>query len=192
MTREQARGHAPTFAGARPGGRSARVQAAVHAATRELLDTVPREKVTVPAIAQAAGVTPSTIYRRWGDLQELLADVAVELIRPDAGPEDTGAVRSDLVTWLEDYADEMSSELGQRLLRDILASRTDTTAARCCDMVRERIAVMADRAAARGEAFPDVETVVDRLVAPVIYRILFDEPPGPVFCRDLVSGLLDR
>lgn len=37
-----------------------------------------REGLTVPAIAERAGVTPSTIYRRWGNLRELLSDVAVQ------------------------------------------------------------------------------------------------------------------
>ena len=58
--------------GPRPGGRSARVQASVHEAARELLATTARECVTVPAIAERAGVTPSTIYRRWGGLPDLL------------------------------------------------------------------------------------------------------------------------
>ena len=48
----------------RPGGRSARVQAAVHQATRELIEQHGRAALTVPLIAARAGVTPSTIYRR--------------------------------------------------------------------------------------------------------------------------------
>ncbi len=67
----------------RPGGRSARVQASVHAAVRDLLVEMSRAEITVPLIAARAGVTPSTIYRRWGDLQELLADVAWSALRPD-------------------------------------------------------------------------------------------------------------
>ncbi|WP_353622840.1 TetR family transcriptional regulator [Aliirhizobium terrae] len=50
----------------RQGGRSARIQTAVHEATRELLKTTDRSAITVPMIAEKAGVTPSTIYRRWG------------------------------------------------------------------------------------------------------------------------------
>ena len=57
---------------ARPGGRSARVQAAVHGATSALIAEHGRAAVTVPMIAARAGVTPSTIYRRWGELADLL------------------------------------------------------------------------------------------------------------------------
>ena len=52
----------------RIGGRSARIQTAVHAAVRELTAEADRGELTVPMIAARAGVTPSTIYRRWGDL----------------------------------------------------------------------------------------------------------------------------
>jgi len=53
----------------------------VHGAVQELLTTMDRAEVTVPMIAEKAGVTPSTIYRRWGDLADLLADVAVARMR---------------------------------------------------------------------------------------------------------------
>src|SRR4051795_8551720 len=76
---------------ARPGGRSARVQESVHAAVRDLVGEVGRDALTVPMVATRAGVTPSTIYRRWGDLQELLSDVAVERLRPDAPPPTSAA-----------------------------------------------------------------------------------------------------
>src|SRR3954467_3703233 len=104
----------------RPGGRSARVQAAVHQATIELMALHGRAELTVPLIAARAGVTPSTIYRRWGDLGELLADVAVECLRPDGEPLDTGSVAGDLHAWAEQYADEMSSPVGLSMLRDVV------------------------------------------------------------------------
>ena len=70
----------------RQGGRSARIQEAVHAATQALLNEVGRGEINVPMIAERAGVTPSTVYRRWGDLAQLLADTAAERLRPDRRP----------------------------------------------------------------------------------------------------------
>lgn len=93
----------------RPGGRSARVQESVHTAVRELEAESGRASLTVPLIAARAGVTPSTIYRRWGDLHELLSDVAVQRLRPEAPPEDRGNFKADLTTWAEQFLDEMSS-----------------------------------------------------------------------------------
>ncbi|WP_426239537.1 TetR/AcrR family transcriptional regulator [Pararhizobium sp. DWP1-1-3] len=174
----------------RPGGRSARVQASVHKAVRGLLSTMDRSDVTIPLIATEAGVTPSTIYRRWGDLQELLADVAVERLRPDALPKDTGSARADLTQWAEQYADEMASGPGRAMIRDVLSSvATDSrNAGKCCGYTREQLQVIAGRARDRGEDFPDVETVIDTVVAPIMYRILFDDVPP---ASDKVLGLVE-
>jgi AcrR family transcriptional regulator len=173
--------------GPRPGGRSARVQASVQMAVRELLATMDRSEITVPLIATAAGVTPSTIYRRWGTLGELFADVAVERLRPDSDPIDTGNGWTDLETWAEQYAEEMSSAPGRELIRDVLAAADANCSQRCCSYSREQIAIIAERAAARGESFPDPEAVLDGVVSPIVYRILFGDAPTRDRIRDLVG-----
>ncbi len=174
----------------RPGGRSARVQASVHMAVRKLLQSLDRADVTIPLIAAEAGVTPSTIYRRWGDLQELLADVAVERLRPDMVPIDTGSARGDLEVWAEQYAEEMSSGIGRDMMRDVLAAQDSTNAYRCCGFTRDQIEAISDRATARGERFPAIDAVMDRVVAPIIYRILFGDAPSNERVRDLVSDAM--
>ncbi|MFI6846188.1 TetR/AcrR family transcriptional regulator [Kitasatospora sp. NBC_00085] len=176
----------------RPGGRSARVQASVHAAVRELLSEVGRDALTVPLVAQRAGVTPSTVYRRWGDLQELLSDVAVERLRPDAAPEDHGDLRSDLTAWAEQFLDEMASPSGRAYIRDALLGDPDgSNAGRCSAYAAEQIDVLLARAIAREENAPGVEAAMDRVVAPLMYRILF-RPAGldSAYARGLVAGLL--
>jgi AcrR family transcriptional regulator len=176
----------------RPGGRSARVQASVHEAVRELLAEMSRTEITVPLIAARAGVTPSTIYRRWGDMQELLADVAVERLRPDTGPADTGSAAGDLEAWAEQYAEEMSSGPGREYIRDVLAAQTGDNANKCCNFIRQQIAMIAERAKARGEAFPEVEAVMDAVAAPIMYRILFGEAPTTARVRELVGDIFGR
>ncbi|MGH1587730.1 TetR/AcrR family transcriptional regulator C-terminal ligand-binding domain-containing protein [Methylobacterium phyllosphaerae] len=173
--------------GPRPGGRSARVQASVQTAVRELLATMDRSEITVPLIATAAGVTPSTIYRRWVTLGELFADVAVERLRPDSDPIDTGNGWTDLETWAEQYAEEMSSAPGRELIRDVLAAADANCSQRCCSYSREQIAIIAERAAVRGESFPDPEAVLDGVVSPIVYRILFGDAPTRDRIRDLVG-----
>ncbi|MDA3644064.1 TetR/AcrR family transcriptional regulator [Saccharopolyspora indica] len=178
----------------RPGGRSARVQAAVHSAVRELLSEVGRDALTVPLVAQRADVTPSTIYRRWGDLQELLSDVAVERLRPDGEPEDHGDLRTDLTAWAEQFLDEMASASGRAYVRDALLGDPDgSNAGQCSAYAAEQIDVILARAADREESAPDTETVVDHVVAPMMYRILF-RPAGldTAYARQLVTGLLGR
>ncbi|MFI6996691.1 TetR/AcrR family transcriptional regulator [Nocardia sp. NPDC050175] len=158
----------------RPGGRSTRVQQTVHTATHELMAELGRDALTVPLIATRAGVTPSTIYRRWGDLRELLSDVAVEHLRPETEPEDHGTLAADLTVWAEQFLEEMNSPPGRAYIRDALLGDPDgTNAGRCSDYAAEQIDTIVARANLRGESAPDVESILDRVVAPLMYRILF-------------------
>ncbi|MCL7495616.1 MULTISPECIES: TetR/AcrR family transcriptional regulator [Streptomyces] len=176
----------------RPGGRSARVQESVHAAVRALEAEQGRAALTVPLVAARAGVTPSTIYRRWGDLQELLSDVAVERLRPEAPPVDHGALRTDLEAWAEQFLEEMASPPGRAYIRDALAGDPDgRNAGQCSAYAAEQVGVILARAADRGEQVPDAELVMDHIVAPMMYRLVFR--PGPLdasYARGLVEATL--
>jgi AcrR family transcriptional regulator len=175
----------------RPGGRSSRVQSAVHAAVRALGSDGAGGELSIPAIAAHAGVTPSTIYRRWGDLTELLADVAVERLRPDVEPANTGTFAGDLFAWTEQYAEEMSSGPGRAMIRDVLASSdSERNACRCCAYTAAQIDHLLERAKGRGESLPSTDQVLDRVVAPVMYRILFgNQPISADYCRALVEDV---
>jgi AcrR family transcriptional regulator len=167
----------------------------VHAAVNALLAEMPRQDVTVPQVAMRAGVTPSTIYRRWGDLHTLLADVAVERFYPDVEPADLGSLRQDLEMWAQGYQEEMSSAPGRAMTRDVLAGMDEAgagPACRCCSFTRAHVKVILDRAIERGESVPDVDTIVDFIAAPVMFRLLFDDVPLDAgFARTRVTMLLD-
>ena len=158
--------------GLRPGGRSARVQESVHSAARELLQAHERSSVTVPMIAARAGVTPSTIYRRWGDLSALLADVALARMRPDSEPANTGSLRSDLRAWAEQYLDEMSSEPGRTMMRDVQCSQTPGY---CVALIGGQLQSIVDRYP--DSMPPSVERLINLLAAPTVFRILFATAP---------------
>ncbi|PBP29324.1 TetR/AcrR family transcriptional regulator [Pseudomonas syringae] len=174
----------------RTGGRSARVQESIHRAVRDLLQEHDRSALSVPMIATRAGVTPSTIYRRWGDLTTLLADAALERLRPDV-PIDQGSLHQDLLTWSEMYLDEMSSAPGRALMRDAAAQYATGSVGKCAAMVREQLQVMIDRAIARGEVSPSADDMIDAVIAPMIYRILYAESaPTPERVRQWVDRCL--
>jgi AcrR family transcriptional regulator len=175
----------------RQGGRSARIQAAVHDTTRALLAEMDRAEITVPMIAERAGVTPSTIYRRWGDIGQVFADVAVERLRPIAEPDDTGSILGDLTAYILPYAEEMSSQIGRTMLRDVVADVADSRAAvKCCQYVQDALHIITARATRRGEAPLTVAELTDRLIAPINYHILFgDRDVSPQYCSSLLAAL---
>lgn len=173
----------------RPGGRSARVQAAVHRAVHNLLVETDRADLTVPMIALAAGVTPSTIYRRWGSLADLLSDVAIDRMRGDTAPAQTGSVLGDLHAWAEQYLDEMTSEVGLTMMHDILAgSPRASTRGQCAGLVAGQIQEIIDRGEGLDQPAPQVEAFIDAVVAPIVYRALFGSaPPTRAQVRALVE-----
>jgi AcrR family transcriptional regulator len=174
----------------RQGGRSARIQEAVYLATQALLNEVGRGEINVPMIAERAGVTPSTVYRRWGDLAQLLADAAAERLRPIADPDDTGSLAGDLSAFVMQYAEEMSSPVGRALMRDVLAEKeSDVAAGRCCAYTTHHLQTLNNRALKRGEAGFPVDEAIDILIAPICYRILFSNGDAS---PEYVNGLLAR
>lgn len=174
----------------RLGGRSARIQAEVHKAVKELQAESNRAELTVPMIAARAGVTPSTIYRRWGDLSELVADVAMERLRPVADPDDKGSLKADLTAYVEQYAEEFSTSAGKTLLFDLFANSLDAPRpGEYCNYTYDHLSMILERARARGEKSYDVQVVIDHVIAPIMYRILFGK--GEV-TEDYWQGLLTQ
>ena len=173
----------------RPGGRSARVQAAVHRAVQELDAEMGRADLTVPLIAERAGVTPSTIYRRWGSLADVLSDVALDRLRADAAPLETGSVRDDLQAWAEQYLDEMTSPVGLAMMHDVLASNRADMSCQCSVHVAAQIRTILERGIARQQPVPQVDAVMDAVVAPIIYRALFNATP---VSREQVRAMVDN
>src|SRR5918992_5228630 len=89
-----AREHNPT--GQRPGGRTARVREAVIAATYDELAERGYAGLTVERVALRSGVHKTTLYRRWGGVDGLLADaLAWSSLEPWDVP-DTGTLEGDL------------------------------------------------------------------------------------------------
>src|SRR5262245_8153273 len=107
---------------ARPGGRSARVRAAVLAAASELLLEKGPHGVTMPEVAQRAGVAVTSLYRRWGDVASLLMDVSVERLTTERPLPDTGSIAGDLRTWAKSIAAGLRTDEGSVFFRVLVAT----------------------------------------------------------------------
>jgi AcrR family transcriptional regulator len=189
----------PTASHTRPGGRSARIRAAVHRAVEELLAEGPSEALTIPLVAARAGVHPTTLYRRWGSLSELTADVASSRFSGDIVVPDTGTLRGDLERWATDVAKDLEDPDVLAVVRAAVGAAGTEGGSLCVADRHAQLTAMLERERSRRSgrsadesAVPDVERAADALLGPLYYRAIFSGCPAPpAWPRELVGALLD-
>lgn len=181
----------------RPGGRSARVRAAVLDATLELLLARGVGGLKVSAVAERAGVHETSIYRRWGTRENLLIDALLSATEQLQVP-DTGSLRNDLIAYATDLARFLATPVGRALEQTLAVAGDDPGTRRARDHYwasrYERSQQMITRAVDRGE-LPDTvdpRLVLEMLVSPVHFRtVLTREPIDARMPGLLVDALLD-
>ncbi|WP_236791465.1 TetR/AcrR family transcriptional regulator [Amycolatopsis sp. GM8] len=174
----------------RPGGRSARVRAAVHRAVEELLAETPAEDVTLPVIASRAGVHPTTVYRRWGTLADLLSEVAISRFSGDIVVPETGNLRDDLEHWAVGVSTDLSDPDVIALIRATIGAAPEGGCA-CLGDRHAQLEAILDRERDRNGTAPDPHIAADLILGPLYYRALFTrEPMEPEWVRGLVRNLM--
>jgi AcrR family transcriptional regulator len=154
----------------RPGGRSAAVLSSVKVAVEELVREKGRERVTIPMVAERAGVNPTSVYRRWGDLQTMINDIATYRLDPERPIPALGSLKADLAEWARELVTHYRNPTNAALLRGGAAS-AGATESDCTRNRRAEAGMMVER---YGKASPVTpEEVLDHLVAPIIYRVIF-------------------
>jgi AcrR family transcriptional regulator len=178
----------------RPGGRSEKVRTAVFDAVEALMAKNPRDLPSMAEVAERAGINPTTLYRRWGDATVLAAEVAVERLMRDLPVPDTGSLRGDLMGWATQAAHSLNGKKNLALLR-VLASSAhageEHRGERIVAVSRRgaEINAVLERAKKRGEPVPLFSDVLELVLAPLYFRVLFF---GPVGGGDDVARLVDR
>ncbi|MFE3885992.1 TetR/AcrR family transcriptional regulator C-terminal ligand-binding domain-containing protein [Streptomyces lydicus] len=153
----------PTPGTRRPGGRTARTRAAVRDAVLAGLTEHGYPGLTVEYVAEHSGVHKTTLYRRWKDVEGLVAD-ALDLAGEDSWvPPDTGSLEGDL----------------RALAREVVASFTDPAVA-ASGSAMIAAAFQSERAAVAlrdyyAERFTRCEVLVERAVR----RGELPAAPGP-------------
>ncbi|MEY9886439.1 AcrR family transcriptional regulator [Catenulispora sp. MAP12-49] len=178
----------------RPGGRGARVAAAVHQAVTDLISERGYGTFSIGDVAARAGVADSSVYRRWGSLEALLADVMLTYLNARSPMPDTGTLAGDLRAYAAAVAREITGPDGLALLRLAVAlSTTGEQGLQARDALRDertrQLQAMLDRAAERGEDAPDALAMLDHVLAPMYIRVLFGIGP---LTPEYVEGLVDR
>lgn len=163
--------------GVRPGGRTARVRAAVIAATYAELAERGMDGLTVDAVATRAGVHRTTVHRRWGDVGGLLAAALDASTDDDWAPPDTGSLEGDLASLAEEVRvalaepDSVSAAVIAASFRSAAAAEA---LRRFLDDRYARCVVVVERARERGEVASSCVSleVLVAATAPVYHHAL--------------------
>ncbi|MFG6191987.1 TetR/AcrR family transcriptional regulator [Nonomuraea sp. JJY05] len=153
---------------------------------------------TVGEVAARAGVADTSVYRRWGNLEALLMDVAITWLTTQSPIPDTGSLAGDLRAYAANVARDVTGPEGPAVLRLVIAlSTAGQHGLRARDaFLAERsrqLQAMLDRARDRSEHPPDVLDVLDHILAPMYIRILFGAGPlTPDYADSLVDRLLSH
>lgn len=159
-----------TPTGKRPGGRSAAVLVAVKRALEELMAERGSDRVTIPMVAERAGVNPTSVYRRWGDLPSMINEMATYRLDPARPLADTGDLRADLTSWATEFVRHYSDPANAALLRAGAATAGDAETD-CLRNRRIEANVIVDRF---GIASPvSAENIIDHVIAPIVFRVIY-------------------
>ncbi|KQR17229.1 TetR/AcrR family transcriptional regulator [Cellulomonas sp. Leaf334] len=151
--------------------------------------------VTIEAIAAAAGVGKTTIYRWWPSKGDLSLEAINDRVGEAIDFPDTGDVEADLRHQLLEVARVLDGEIGV-VFRGVVAEAQSTPsvgAALLDSIIEPRTQACEARlakAVGDGQLRPDVGTrmMVELIYAPLYYRLLFRV--GPLRSKD-IELLLD-
>ena len=160
-----------------------RTEAAILAATRELLAEGGVHHLTVEGVAARSGVAKTTIYRRWRSKDELALAVLLRMVEEIVEVPDLGDVRAELIGFVDGAVQILGKSLMGRVMQGLVSDlatdpelggsfREQIVALRVAEIRR-----VLERAIERGELRPDLD--VD-----LVHELLF----GPVYYRLLLSG----
>ncbi|MDP4504709.1 TetR/AcrR family transcriptional regulator [Nonomuraea turcica] len=168
----------------RPGGRTARVRAAVLEATQDELVEHGFHGLTMDQVAARAGVGKTTVYRRWGSPAGLVTDLMIELADQSTPHADTGSVETDLRANALAVCEAVNDgRLGATFQAMIAAATSDPQAAgalRTFYLRRiEEWAGAVELAVRRGELprGTDAMEVIRAVSAPLYYRLVVTREP---------------
>ncbi|MEU4209087.1 TetR/AcrR family transcriptional regulator C-terminal ligand-binding domain-containing protein [Streptomyces sp. NPDC026206] len=168
----------------RPGGRTARTRAAVRDAVLAGLVEHGYPGLSVEYVAEHSGVHKTTLYRRWGGVEGLVAD-ALDLAGEDSWtPPDTGSLREDLLALAQEVVDTFTDPAGAAAPTAFItaAFQSERAAQALRGFYAERFgrcAPLIARAVERGEAPPgtDAGAVARSVSAPLFFRLFITREP---------------
>ncbi len=160
--------------------RSERAHQAILDAANELLEERGFVDLTIDEVAQRAGVSKTTIYRRWPTKGTLAFEAFSSDFRARQPTPDTGSLRGDLLAGLRAWVRTVKGTVTGRTLVGLIAEvQRDPELAEIwreqfVGRVRTQHRIILDRAMERGEISPDADpdVVLDLIYGPAYHRLL--------------------
>ena len=180
----------------RPGGRTARTRTAVLAAVAAELAEHGYADASVERVAARASIAKTTIYRRWGGLGGLLADLMAEYAAQEIPVPDEGDLGSDLQALSRSVVNSVQDPAIGAAFASIVATAVQDPAARgvLSRFTGSRAAIMSvivDRAARRGEVPPgtDATEVIQTVTAQLFFRLFVAGEPFTEAAADRAAAI---
>jgi AcrR family transcriptional regulator len=143
----------------------------VFEAAAELLRESDWSRITMARIAERAGVNPTTVYRRWGSLENLVGALADATVSERSPVPDTGTLAGDIRAHSVTLVNDLTGENGRFLLRALIIAgndvRDDEYPQRALLGRTGKVRAMFERAVARGEPSVDMLGYFDAVVGPL-------------------------
>jgi AcrR family transcriptional regulator len=162
-----------------------------------LLTTSGYDALTLTRVAAEAEAHRTDVYRRWATKAQLVTD-ALAAHLPGVSDTDTGSLRGDIRSYVEDLAVSWSSSWVDGLVGLLADLRHDPAAELAFRQLAERrgrsMREGLERAVARGEIddVPDLGLAGDLLEGPLMHRRMIGRQPLTPDYLDLVADTAHR
>lgn len=168
----------------RPGGRTARVRAAVLQAAGDALADNGFAHLDLADVARRADVGKTTVYRRWGTVTGLVADLLADMAEQSLPRTESGSLSDDLTAHARLVQRTLNDARQGRLFKAVIAAATcdPHTAEALHKFYDTRITEWVpcvEQAIERGElpAGTNAREVISAVSAPLYYRLLASGDP---------------
>lgn len=169
---------------------------AILASSRELLRSEGYAGFSIERVAALAGVSKTSIYRRWPSKGALLVELYMEGL-PEVIVENPRSLQNELARYIQSTVKRLEDPVWRSILRSLVAEgQYDPETA---DLLRERVVeprrlsglALLRHAEETRQIRPglDHEFILDALFGPIWYRLLFEHAPLDV---DFAERLLEQ
>lgn len=170
---------------------------AIIEASIDLLIQEGYDRLSMEAVASAAGVGKATVYRRWGSKADLVID-AMASLKPAVDAIDTGSLDGDIELMVLASCSPYSQRLFQVMVSICSAlprepELLEAFKTRFTEPRIERITEMLVRARSRGELGPDVDVAMAASLVPSLMlqrALMTGQPAGRAYAEQIVGSVL--